>query len=84
MSSVSNSFIPTNAMHSRMLIDEIIFITNYCCFVLTQSDKQNNGSGEWFINAEQFVATALTLQKLVEFIGMRPNISEALNKLRNN
>jgi len=66
-----------------MLIGDIIF-TYYCCFILIQSGKQNDGGGEWFINAEQFVATALTLQKLVEFIGMRPNISEALNELRNN
>lgn len=46
-----------------------------------QSNNQNNS--EWFINADQFVATVLTLQKMVEFIGLRPNISEALNKLRN-
>lgn len=53
-----------------------------CLYFLLQSfDNQNNG--EWFINAEQFVATALTLQKMVEFIGQRVNISKALNELRN-
>lgn len=50
-------------------------------FCFKQSDNQNNG--EWFINEEQFVATALTLQKMVEFLGQRPNISKALNELRN-
>lgn len=51
-----------------------------CC--LLQADNENNG--EWSINVEQFVATALTVQKMVEFIGQRANISEALSKLRNN
>lgn len=50
-------------------------------FLLQSSDNQNNS--EWFINAEQFVATALTLQKMVEFIGQRINVSKVLNELRN-
>ncbi|VVC41176.1 EF-Hand 1, calcium-binding site,EF-hand domain pair,EF-hand domain [Cinara cedri] len=50
-----------------------------------ESNKSNNqNNGEWFINAEQFVATALTFQELVDFIGQKPNIVEVLNKLRNN
>lgn len=65
---------------NKILLNIDYFTKHY--YYLTQSDNQNDG--EWFINAEQFVATALTLQKVVEFIGSRPNISEALNKLRNN
>ncbi|KAF0749384.1 Uncharacterized protein FWK35_00021583 [Aphis craccivora] len=49
-----------------------------------ESNKsENRNDSEWFINAEQFVATALTVQKLVEFIGARGNVSQALQELRN-
>ncbi|XP_025206941.1 TBC1 domain family member 9 [Melanaphis sacchari] len=46
--------------------------------------SENRNDSEWFINAEQFVATALTVQKLIEFIGARGNVSQALQELRNN
>lgn len=49
-----------------------------------ESNKsENRNDSEWFINAEQFVATALTVQKLVEFIGARGNVFQALQELRN-
>ncbi|XP_027846091.2 TBC1 domain family member 9 [Aphis gossypii] len=49
-----------------------------------ESNKsENRNDSEWFINAEQFVATALTVQKLVEFIGAKSNVLKALQELRN-
>ncbi|XP_050429149.1 TBC1 domain family member 9-like [Adelges cooleyi] len=47
---------------------------------LSESDKQTNT--EWSIKAEQFVATALTVQGLVEFIGSKVDISASLKRLR--
>lgn len=55
---------------------------HFLTIFIKQSGNQNNS--EWFINAEQFVATALTARKLIEFIAARVNVSQALQELRNN
>ncbi|XP_050532969.1 TBC1 domain family member 9 isoform X2 [Daktulosphaira vitifoliae] len=48
-----------------------------------EMNKTNEiSNAEWLIKAEQFVATALTVQGLVEFVGAKVDISTALKKLR--
>lgn len=57
---------------------------HFLIIVIINKQSENRNDSEWFINAEQFVATALTVQKLIEFIGARGNVFQALQELRNN
>lgn len=56
---------------------------HFLIIVVIKKQSENRNDSEWFINAEQFVATALTVQKLVEFIGAKSNVLKALQELRN-